>query len=146
MNSAGPEPWPEWPICRLDELADPDARGFYVGEGEWPFRGFIVRKGQGIFAYANICPHRRHPLDMLPDAFLVEDGKLIRCASHGALFEPETGLCVLGPCQGKSLMVLAFRLDSSGTILVTAPESLGDAGPIIGSGFNMQSEVDSDTI
>jgi nitrite reductase/ring-hydroxylating ferredoxin subunit len=145
MNSAGSEPWPEWPICRLAELTDPDARGFYVGEGDWPFRGFIVRKGQSIFTYANICPHRRHPLDFLPNAFLVEDGSLIRCSSHGALFDPETGMCVLGPCQGESLMKLASRLDSAGTIFVTAPASLRDAGPIIGSGFNMQSEADSGT-
>ena len=143
MSSDQQGSWPEWPIFRLEELTDPDARGFYVGEGDWPFRGFIVRNGQDVFAYANICPHRRHPLDFLPDAFLVEDGKLIRCASHGALFDPETGLCVLGPCQGESLMRLAFRLDSTGTIYVTAPASLRDAGPIIGSGFNMQSEADS---
>lgn len=145
MNSAAPETWPEWPTFRLDELSDPDARGFYVGEGDWPFRGFIVRKGKNIFAYANICPHRRHPLDFLPDAFLVEDGELVRCASHGALFNPETGVCVMGPCQGESLMKLTFRLDSAGTIFVTAPASLRDAGPIIGTGFNMQSDAGPDT-
>ncbi|MDH3511446.1 MAG: Rieske (2Fe-2S) protein [Gammaproteobacteria bacterium] len=144
MNSVGPDPWPEWPICRLDELTDPDARGFYVGEEEWPFRGFIVRKGQSIFAYANICPHRRHPLDFLPDAFLVEDGKLIRCASHGALFDPENGLCVFGPCQGDSLLQLATRLDGTGTILVSAPASLREVGPISGSAINGPSASDSD--
>ncbi len=135
--------WPEWPVCRFDELGNPGAKGFYVGDGDWPFRGFVVRKGENIFAYANICPHRRHPLDFLPDAFLVEGGELIRCASHGALFEPGIGLCVFGPCRGENLMKLAGRLDNNGTIYITAPASLRDAGPIIGSDFDNQSSVDS---
>lgn len=137
--------WTEWPICRFGDLDDPGAKGFYVGDGDWPFRGFVVRQGKRIFAYANICPHRRHPLDFLPDAFLVEDGRLIRCSSHGALFEPATGACVVGPCHGESLLSLASRQDETGTIFVTAPASLRDAGPIIGSGFDIQPDGDSDT-
>jgi len=137
--------WPEWSVCSLRDLSDPGAKGFYVGDGDWPFRGFIVRQGREIFAYANICPHRRHPLDFLPDAFLVEDGKLIRCASHGAIFDPESGVCVAGPCQGESLLKLAFRLDAVGTIFVTAPASLRDAGPIIGAAADIRPEPDSGT-
>jgi nitrite reductase/ring-hydroxylating ferredoxin subunit len=135
VSAGTPRDWPEWPVCRLDDLAVPGAKGFYVGDGEWPFRGFVVRKGREIFAYANICPHRRHPLDLLPDAFLVEDGQLIRCASHGALFSPETGLCLTGPCSGRSLMKLESRLDSDRFVRVKAPDSLRDAGPIIDGGF-----------
>jgi nitrite reductase/ring-hydroxylating ferredoxin subunit len=129
MNST----WPEWPVCRFDELRDTGARGFYVGEGEWPFRGFVVRQGPDLFAYANVCPHRRHPLDGTPDDFLVDEGRLIRCASHGALFSPETGLCLIGPCQGKNLLRLEVRIDQSGLVVVRAPASLLDAGPIIGT-------------
>jgi nitrite reductase/ring-hydroxylating ferredoxin subunit len=128
--------WPEWPVCGLDDLADPGARSFFVGSGEWPFRGFVVRKGENIFAYANICPHRRHPLDSFPDAFLTNDGETIRCSSHGALFQLESGLCVFGPCVGRSLMKLESRIGAGQLVLVTAPASLRDAGEIIGSGFN----------
>ena len=127
--------WPEWPVCRLDSLADPGAKGFYVGDGEWPFRGFVVRFNDEIFAYANICPHRRYPLDLLENEFLVDDGQLIRCASHGALFNLETGLCVAGPCAGRSLMRLALRVAADQKVLVKAPASLRDAGEIIGPGF-----------
>jgi len=136
VNTGLSHHWPEWPVCRLDDLADPGAKGFYTGDGEWPFRGFVVRKGGEIFAYANICPHRRHPLDLLPDAFLVEDGRLIRCDSHGALFSPETGLCLAGPCSGRSLMKLEARLDSDRFVRVKAPGSLRDARPIIDAGFS----------
>jgi nitrite reductase/ring-hydroxylating ferredoxin subunit len=127
--------WPEWPVCRFDDLADPGAKGFFVGDGEWPFRGFVVRRGAEVFAFANICPHQRHPLDLDPDDFLTGDGESIRCSSHGALFSPESGLCIFGPCVGQSLMQLESRKGADGNVLVTAPASLRDAGPIIGSGF-----------
>lgn len=126
-DGSGPaSAWQEWPVCRLDELANPDARGFLVGDGDWPFRGVVVRSGDGVFAYANVCPHARHPLDMLPDEFLAQDGSVIRCASHGALFAPETGECIAGPCVGAHLMSLESRLDEDGTVLVRAPESMRD--------------------
>ena len=135
MTASPQSDWPEWSVCSLDDVCEPGARGFCVGEGDWPFRGFVARQGGEIFAYANICPHRRHPLDFLPDEFLVDDGKLIRCSSHGALFETATGFCVTGPCRGERLLALASRVDEAGNILVTAPDSLRKAGPIIGGIF-----------
>ena len=33
-------------ICALQELDDPGARGFTLGEGEWPLRGFVVRRAR----------------------------------------------------------------------------------------------------
>jgi len=136
VSAGPPRDWPERSICGLDELDDPGAKGFYVGDGEWPFRGFVIRKGAEIFAYANICPHRRHPLDMLPDAFLVDDGRMIRCASHGALFSPETGMCLTGPCSGRSLMKLEARIDADHIVRIQAPDSLQEAGQIIDADFS----------
>jgi nitrite reductase/ring-hydroxylating ferredoxin subunit len=34
----------------------------------------------------------------------------IRCATHGALFEPQTGLCIQGPCRGESLWQLSCSI------------------------------------
>jgi len=119
MSSA----WQQWPIVRLDELGIKDAKGFLIGDDDWPFRGFVVRQGEGVFAYANVCPHQRHALDLVPDDFLVQDGELIRCASHGALFAPVTGKCVVGPCAGKYLLPLECRIDD-GVVMVRAPDSL----------------------
>ena len=84
------------------------------------------RRNGEVFAYANICPHARHPLDMLPEEFLAQDGSMIRCMSHGAMFLPETGECVFGPCVGASLLRLEHRLDDDGCIHVRAPDSLRD--------------------
>jgi nitrite reductase/ring-hydroxylating ferredoxin subunit len=117
---------PEHVACRLDELADPGAREFVVGAGDWPFRGFVVRRAGAVFAYANVCPHKGHPLNLADDDFLVTTvqggGPLLRCASHGALFVPENGLCVAGPCSGRSLRRLPVRV-LDGAVLVRSPES-----------------------
>lgn len=90
-------------LCSLAELDETGSRGFAVGEGDWPLRGFIVKTHQGVAAYVNYCPHAGHPLNFRPNRFLTPDGNLILCGSHGALFERATGLCVLGPCAGQSL-------------------------------------------
>jgi nitrite reductase/ring-hydroxylating ferredoxin subunit len=87
-------------LCSLDETG---SRGFAVGEGDWPLRGFIVKTPQGVAAFVNYCPHAGHPLNFRPHRFLTPDGGLILCGSHGALFARDTGLCVLGPCAGQSL-------------------------------------------
>ena len=110
------------------DLGDPDARAFGVGggveEGDWPFRGVVVQRGGEVFAYANVCPHARHPLDMLPDDFFNQDQTLLRCASHGALFVPETGECLAGPCVGERLLKLDCRCERDGTIIVRAPVNM----------------------
>jgi nitrite reductase/ring-hydroxylating ferredoxin subunit len=44
-------------VGRFDELENPGCREFQIGEGDWPFRGFVVRKGGDVFAYQNFCVH-----------------------------------------------------------------------------------------
>jgi nitrite reductase/ring-hydroxylating ferredoxin subunit len=112
----------EWPVCRLDQLADPGAREFFTGDGDWPFRGLVVQRRGAIFAYANVCPHRGHPLNLVEHDFLLPDGSLLRCASHGALFVPESGFCLAGPCASENLSVLECRV-SDGVVMVRAPET-----------------------
>jgi nitrite reductase/ring-hydroxylating ferredoxin subunit len=90
-------------LCTLAELEETGSRGFAVGDGDWPLRGFIVKTTQGVAAYVNYCPHAGHPLNFRPHKFLTPDGALILCASHGAVFTRDTGQCVLGPCAGRSL-------------------------------------------
>ena len=107
-------------VCPLDTLADPGSREFEAGEGDWPFRGFVVRRGQGVWAYRNFCAHAGHPLNWKPHAFLTRDGAHIICASHGALYEPDTGLCVAGPCPGKTLRALPVEI-RDGEVWVGVP-------------------------
>jgi nitrite reductase/ring-hydroxylating ferredoxin subunit len=53
--------------------------------------------------FANLCPHRRLPLDRAGRLFFTADRSLLVCPNHGAKFHPLTGTCVAGPCVGKSL-------------------------------------------
>ena len=109
-------------VGRLEELADPDCREFSIGEGDWPFRGFVVRRGDEVYAYQNFCMHAGHPLNWQPDRFLTKDESAIICASHGALYDIESGDCFAGPCTGRSLRKVAVDI-RDGVIYVTGPTS-----------------------
>jgi nitrite reductase/ring-hydroxylating ferredoxin subunit len=110
-------------ICPLHELADPGAKGFTMGGGDWPLRGFVVRRGSTVRAYVNHCPHAGFPLNHAPDQFLAPQVPLILCVMHGALFDLESGECVSGPCAGQSLRALPVHV-TSGYVL------LGDDVPL----------------
>ena len=101
-------------LCRLDEIADPGGKGFTLGAGAGRIDLFVVRRGQAVHGYLNICPHAGTPLDWQPDVFLDPSKTLIQCASHGALFGIEDGLCVAGPCKGRRLSPIAVRIVESG--------------------------------
>lgn len=97
-------------ICRLDDLGTSGTRGFSMGAGDWPLRGFVVRVNDQVRGFINSCPHAHHPLNFKPHQFLTADGSLILCASHGALFEKLTGYCVAGPCAGQSLRTVPLEV------------------------------------
>ena len=107
-------------VCRFEDLDDPDSREFRIGAGDWPFKGFVVRKGDAVFAYQNYCMHVGHPLNWLPDRFLTEDGLQIVCSSHGAVYAIDSGLCVSGPCRGKALRRLTVEI-RDGDVVVAGP-------------------------
>ncbi len=104
-------------LCRLDELPPGRCREFRLGEGDWPLRGFVLQTARGIRAYVNRCPHLDYPLNYLPDEFLTYDGSLVQCTMHGAVFEKDSGLCVGGPCLGRSLHVLPIRIEAGCVLL-----------------------------
>jgi nitrite reductase/ring-hydroxylating ferredoxin subunit len=112
-------------ICALHELDDPGARGFTMGRGNWPLRGFVVRRGVELRAYLNHCPHAGHALNLRPHVFLAPDAPLIQCSSHGALFEMETGLCLAGPCPGARLRPIELRINQ-GYVLVADDVELSE--------------------
>jgi nitrite reductase/ring-hydroxylating ferredoxin subunit len=107
----------------LDELEDPGCREFEIGDGDWPFRGFVVRQGDDVFAYQNVCVHVGHPLNWSANKFLTKDKSAIICASHGASYEIETGNCFAGPGSGKTLRKVNVML-RDGDIYVSGPDSM----------------------
>lgn len=87
-------------LCPAGEIEEGDARGFVVGESPTQRRIFVVRWESAVKGYLNVCPHVGTPLDWVPDKFFHPDDRHLICATHGALFLPESGLCVAGPCEG----------------------------------------------
>ncbi len=112
------QPAPGTALCALAELADPGSRGFLFREGEALFLGFVVRRGEAVTGWVDRCPHAGMPLAMAPDRYLTRAGDHILCASHGALFRPDDGFCVGGPCAGHALRTWAVRVTDG--VVVTA--------------------------
>ena len=110
-------------VGSLHELEDPGCREFEIGEGDWPFRGFVVRKGEDVFAYQNSCVHVGHALNWSPDKFLTKDKLALICASHGATYEIETGYCYAGPGNGRTLRKVDVAV-RDGVVYVTGPTSM----------------------
>ncbi len=96
-------------LCALDELPDPGARGFRFDPPEGaqtdarPFAGFVVRRGGEVRGFVDSCPHVGAPLSAGADRYLTRRGDFVMCFNHGALFRPEDGVCVAGPCVGRAL-------------------------------------------
>lgn len=103
-------------VCAADDIERDGARAFSLsrivetGESK-PFPIFIVRTGADDYVgYMNACPHQGVWLNFGAGEFFSRDRAFLRCGRHGANFEIDTGLCVDGPCQGKSLQPVAVAV------------------------------------
>ncbi|NNE60812.1 MAG: Rieske (2Fe-2S) protein [Woeseia sp.] len=110
-------------VGSLADITDPGCREFSIGDGDWPFTGFVVRKGDSVYAYQNYCMHVGHPLNWQPDSFLTKERDAIICSSHGAMYDIEAGECFAGPCKGQRLRAVDADV-RDGVIYVRGPASL----------------------
>jgi nitrite reductase/ring-hydroxylating ferredoxin subunit len=90
-------------LCALAEIPEPGARGFRFREGGAMFAGFVVRQDGAVRGYVDSCPHAGWPLAAFDDRYFARDGRHLLCTGHAALFRPEDGVCVAGPCAGDRL-------------------------------------------
>lgn len=102
-------------LCRLTDLADTGCRGFADVDAEHGV--FVVRQDDAVYGYRNRCPHTGAPLEWQPNHFLDIDGRFIQCALHGALFRVSDGLCLRGPCAGRSLQPVDARVEQGLVVL-----------------------------
>jgi nitrite reductase/ring-hydroxylating ferredoxin subunit len=111
-------------LCQRNQLAEGQTRGFNIElEGDETLDLFLLLQDGEVRAYLNHCPHLGIPLNWQPDAFLSAEGTHIQCATHGALFRPEDGYCVAGPCRGQSLTALNVETDTDGGIYLVSASS-----------------------
>ena len=104
-------------ICNLSNIADNDAKGM-VAVVEGKQRNIVVvRQGDQAYAYLNWCPHTQVLIDQIPGKFFNADHTHLVCSKHGALFRPEDGFCVSGPCEGDSLPQLKVTVKDGAVFL-----------------------------
>ena len=82
--------------------------------------GFLINHRSDFHAYVNRCRHVPLTLDWVENRFFTPDGKYLLCATHGAYYEPDTGMCVDGPPCGLALYRIPLRV-RDGRVLVRCP-------------------------
>ncbi|PMS19435.1 Rieske (2Fe-2S) protein [Trinickia dabaoshanensis] len=64
---------------------------------------FFIRYDGGVYGYLNRCAHVPMELDWVEGQFFESSGLYLMCATHGAIYAPDSGRCVGGPCRGARL-------------------------------------------
>ena len=121
---ASPDEW----RCAAATVLPGHSATFRLERAGRTVHGFVVNHDGAYRAYVNSCPHAGTPLDLWPNEFFSEDGRVLICSTHGAVFEPNGGRCIAGPCAGDRLTTLPVALEE-GTLIVRLPTEVAPAGP-----------------
>lgn len=92
-------------LSSLADLPEGEPREVHAGDDSL----ILVRFGDRVHGYHNVCPHAGRALNWAPGRFLLQAGELV-CAAHGASFQLSTGACTGGPCQGAALKAVDLEL------------------------------------
>jgi nitrite reductase/ring-hydroxylating ferredoxin subunit len=111
MTDNPARPAPGSALARVADVPDAGAAVFDFAAGESRFSLLLARRGDGVFAYENRCPHAAYPLDRHDGRVVVQAGRFIVCAAHFASFELDTGACAGGPCNGAGLARVAVLVE-----------------------------------
>ncbi|TAK92221.1 MAG: Rieske (2Fe-2S) protein [Burkholderiaceae bacterium] len=123
MNTAPPRF-----ICFGDQLLEGGAGVRFdvigpLGQGT----AFVVRYKGSVLGYLNQCRHVPAELDWVPGQFFDDSGLYLVCATHGALYEPRSGVCLSGPCKGKGLFPIVVE-EREGKVYWIPSERIYPAG------------------
>jgi nitrite reductase/ring-hydroxylating ferredoxin subunit len=103
-------------LCRLDDMPDGEAMALDVALPDGEESVILLRQGERVNAWLNICPHAGRRLDWAPGKFLISRGMLV-CAAHGACFSLDNGECIGGPCRGESLRTVPVHVEQGDVVL-----------------------------
>jgi nitrite reductase/ring-hydroxylating ferredoxin subunit len=70
---------------------------------------FAVRFRGRFHAWVNSCRHQSLPLDFGDGHFFDEAADALVCCHHGARYDPASGVCMAGPCEGARLTALELE-------------------------------------
>ena len=95
------------PVCHISELTEGETRGYDM----FGTPLIVLKQKTDWRVYMNSCPHLGIRLEWQPHQFLDIDGHYIQCSSHGALFRPDNGVCIRGPCVHQSLSTVEHKIE-----------------------------------
>ncbi|WP_432721547.1 Rieske 2Fe-2S domain-containing protein [Jeongeupia wiesaeckerbachi] len=111
------------PICRGADLVDGGLGvRFDVELGGATRPAFVVRHDGKVYAYENACAHVPVQLDYRDGEFFDLSRRYLVCATHGAYYAPETGLCLGGPCPGRRLAAIDV-VEHDGAVWLQDPKT-----------------------
>ena len=97
-------------ICEAARLEDGGSGVRFEGLRDGRLESaFAVRSGGVVRAYLNRCAHVPVELDWAQGEFFDISRLYLICATHGAMYEPESGRCIAGPCKGQHLEPVAVE-------------------------------------
>ncbi len=103
-------------LCHQQDIVEGKPREFEIPMEPTPLSLFVIRYENQLYAYQNRCPHLNIPLNWQPDDFLSLEHTHIQCSTHGALFKPDDGYCIAGPCRDEKLTRLTLDLSQNDEI------------------------------
>lgn len=88
---------------------------------------FVVRFDGKVYGFLNRCAHVPVELDWQEGEFFDHSRLYLICAVHGALYDPQSGRCLGGRCNGRGLVPVPV-MERDGQVF---HQSSPSAAPII---------------
>ena len=101
---------PKRRLASLEELKRSHTLKFSYRQEGIAREGFLAWTQGKVVAYENVCRHIPITLDYGDARFFNRGHTHFVCQTHGATYEPLTGLCIAGPCVGASLKPLKVEV------------------------------------
>lgn len=100
------------PLCASADLVERGrAVSFDVVFAGQTCRAFAIRYQHAVYAYLNRCTHVAMEMDHQPDRFFDDSGEWLLCSIHGAVYQPDGGACMGGPCRGGLVKIVLRESD-----------------------------------
>jgi nitrite reductase/ring-hydroxylating ferredoxin subunit len=94
-------------ICKTADLPEAGMGVRFEVERDGRAEPAFAIRWQGVArAYLNRCGHVPVELDYQPGQFFDFSNLYLVCATHGALYDPASGVCMGGRCNGVGLIPL----------------------------------------
>lgn len=111
-------------VARVGELEHGSSKKFLLRCGKNAVEAMLINYDGGLYAYLNRCRHIALSLDWVDNRFFTEDCRFLICANHGAIYKPQTGECLWGPCVGASLQSVPLEVEGD-KVYAYCPKVLG---------------------